>query len=162
MSTVFKISGGYCHILPSYIALLKNETIPENSVLPTGKAKLPPVYILLAVAGLLLCGAGIYGCFTGALYAGLVVMVVGVTLFAYGYRHFMFSRVSVIERDQIIEIRFGHGVPGRTASRFRVFYIDENGRTQERPIVLTNHFHYNEENALQAISIMNRIFTITE
>jgi hypothetical protein len=63
LSTVFKINGGYCHILLNQIAFLAVEELPENAVLPSRPAPIPRIYFILTFFGLILLGLGIYGYF---------------------------------------------------------------------------------------------------
>jgi hypothetical protein len=90
------------------------------------------------------------------------ITAAGVALFLYGYRMMILSRVAVIERDRIVEIRFRHGAPGQTASRFIVFFKDEKMQLQKRRILLTSRPDYVNDDAREAVAIMNRHFEIKE
>lgn len=43
---VFKINGGYCHILRNHIAFLKLESLSEDTILPTRPDPVPRVYFV--------------------------------------------------------------------------------------------------------------------
>jgi hypothetical protein len=162
LSTVFKINGGYCHILPERIALLKLDTIPENAILPSKPGPTPRKYYVIFILALILIGLGIYGYFKDFIFESCVIAICGISLYLYSYSKLILSTVYVIERDRIDKIRFRHGVPGRTASRFIVLFRDDKNRLQERLIVLTNRLDYGDENSKLAIAIMNRHFEIKE
>ncbi len=160
LTKVFKFNGGYCHILRNHIAFLKLESIPEDAILPTQPDPVPRIYFATGLFGLLLLGLGIYGYFKDFLFESCFIVTCGTALFLYSYRKMILSRIPVIERDRIVDIRFRHGVPGQTASRFIIFFKDDKNRLQERVVVLTNRKDYGDETTREAIAIMNRHFEV--
>jgi hypothetical protein len=157
---VFKFKEGYCHILRNHIAFLKLESVPEDIILPTRPDPVPRIYFAAGFFGLVLLGLGIYGYFKDFIFESSFIVTCGTALFLYSYRKMILSRIPVIERDRIVDVRFRHGVPGQTASRFIIFFKDDKNRLQERVVVLTNRPDYGDEKAREAIAIMNRHFEV--
>jgi hypothetical protein len=157
---VFQFNGGYCHILRNHIAFLKLESLPEDAVLPTRPDPVPRIYLFTCFFGLVILGFGIYGYFKDFILESCFIATCGAAIFLYSYRKMILSRIPVIERDRIVDVRFRHGVPGQTASRFIIFFKDDKNRLQERVVVLTNRPDYGDETAREAIAIMNRHFEV--
>jgi hypothetical protein len=162
LARVFKINGGYCHILRDHIAFLATEEIPENAELPVRPAPIPRIYFVMTFFGLVLLGLGIYGYFKDFIFESAFITVCGSALFLYAYRKLILSRTHIIERDRVVRVRFRHGIPGQTASRFIFFFHDEKNRLQERVILLTNRPDYGDPRAREAEAIMRRHFEITD
>ncbi len=81
LATVFKINGGYCHILRNQIAFLAAEEIPENALLPSRPAPIPRIYFVLTFFGLILLGLGIYGYFKDFIVESAFITICGPPFF---------------------------------------------------------------------------------
>lgn len=135
----FRTKTGFCHILDDKIVLTRDGIIGDISKITVGNS----ITRTLIIYGLLSIGFLYYAYESyiekDILFAVFFLLIV--VFLIYGILSSLNnSATPIIERKSIQEIRVNKGISGLTRARFEVLFIDENGKTKKRLIMLPGSF----------------------
>lgn len=150
---VFKTKTGYCHILPDKIILTRDGIIGNVSqvIVGNGISRILIIYSLISIT-LLYFAFNAYQenkSVTALFNIGLACYLIYKVKLSMNY-----SATSLIERNNIKEVKFIDAKYGATRSRFEVLFEDEKGKLKTRLILLPGSVNDGESETKKALEIM--------
>ena len=150
---IFKTKTGFCHILPDKIVLTRDGIIGNVAKITVGNnvSKILLIYGVLSI-GLLYFAFDSYNNtqIAGSIFFGLfaIYLIYGIVNCINN------SATPIIERDKIKYVKFKKAILGLTRSRFEVFFVNENGKTMKRLIMLPGSLTDGHNETEKALKIM--------
>jgi hypothetical protein len=131
----FRTKTGYCHILPDKMILSRDGTVGDLSKIVVGNK----ILRILIIYGLISAGL-LYFSFSyfkkSDPVTGIIFLLIAAYLIYGIINSINNSATPIIERKSIQDVKFIKGTPGLTRARFEVIFLDNNGKTKRRLIML--------------------------
>jgi len=153
MEKQFKTKTGFCHILPDKIILTRDGIIGNVAKVAVGKSITRVLIIYGGMSAFLLYSA--FDSFqTGQVPISIFYLIIGLFLMYGIFTSLNNSASPIIERKDIVSIKFKKAIFGITRSRFEVLFKDENEKIKKRIIMLPGAMHQGNKETEIAKKIM--------